>query len=333
MKIKANCGLCNSEYEHEHNQKSKYCSSNCRTKASIQRKIKGIEGVDYVVCGICSLKFKEINGDHLKTHNIDKGDYDVKYGNRTSTKTRSNKDTLSCILTPELSKKLSDSHKEGNYIKKYGEVEGKIRYKKMKENKSYKNSVKFYIDNYGSKLGHKLFNERHMKGSMTLQNQINLYGINDGTIKYNKWLEKQKYKNTISYYINLYGYDDGLNKWFNKNNKISIANSKIPKSERGEYQQYCILVDKFTRVSLSLNDLIDIDLRGKKYGYDLDHKVSKINGFKNNIKPEIIGHISNLEVITSNENRTKQHNSSQSILLITEEYNKDINYINIINSN
>ncbi len=330
-KIKNNCEFCNNEYYHNKSQKSKYCSSNCRSKGNIQKKITGVEGLDYVVCGVCSLKFKEINSDHLVLHNLSKNDYDINYGNRTSEKTRLNKDTLSGILTPELSQKLSKSHTLENYIDKYGKEIGVEKHEKMIENKTYRNSVISYIDKYGNDEGIKEFEKVQKKKAITLNNQIKLYGNVDGTLKYNEWFNKQQNKNSISYYIDLYGYENGLTKWFDRNNKISIANSKIDESLRNEYKKYCILVDKLTRVSLQLYDLENIHLRGFKYGYDLDHRVSKIYGFKNNVGPEIIAHISNLEIITSSKNRTKQHKSNLDITYILNETKKDVNYLEIIN--
>ncbi len=46
-------------------------------------------------------------------------------------------------------------------------------------------------------------------------------------------------------------------------------------------------------------------LCGVKDGYQLDHKYSILEGFKNDIKPDIIGNIKNLEFIPWKENRNK----------------------------
>lgn len=330
-KIKNNCEYCKGEYHHDKSHKSKYCSSTCRTKASIQRKVSGIENIDYVVCGICKLKFKEINADHLVTHNLNKEEYDNKFGNRVSDKTRLNKNTWSGILTPELSKKLSDSHTIEGYINKYGKEIGSEKHADMIKNKTYKNSVDSYIEKYGSSIGLVEFNKVQNKKVISLENQIKLYGLADGTKKYNQWKLKQKNKNTISYYIELYGYEDGLTRWFARNNRISIANSKIGADLKNDYKLYCISVDKFTRISLQIYDLENIHLRGFKHGYDLDHRVSKIHGFKNSIQPQVIGHISNLKIITSTDNRKKQHKSNLDISDILIKYNNDSKYLEIIN--
>lgn len=329
-RITKNCEYCNEPYSHNRSQKSKYCSQNCSVKANIQLKIVGIENIDYVVCGICKLKYKEINADHLRMHRIEKEEYDDKYGNRTSEKTRNKKDTLSSRLTSELSKKLSDSHKIVGYVKKYGEKVGMIKYNEMIDNLIYGHSVDFYIEKYGEKDGVIKYRELQNKKVITLESQINKYGTEEGTKRYNSWKEKQKNKNTISYFIELYGYDEGLNRWFEKNNKISISNSKIDGDKRHTFELYCLEVNKFTRMSLQMFELKDIELRGEEFGYDLDHMVSKIYGFKNKIEPEIIGHISNLKIITSSDNSRKRHKLSKDISTIIESCNNDVEYNKIV---
>jgi hypothetical protein len=57
---------------------------------------------------------------------------------------------------------------------------------------------------------------------------------------------------------------------------------------------------------------------GIEGAYHLDHKYSIIEGFRNNIKPEIIGNIKNLEFIPWEENIKKRTKCSITI----EELNK-----------
>ena len=82
-----------------------------------------------------------------------------------------------------------------------------------------------------------------------------------------------------------------------------------------EYQQYQKKVQKFTHLTLKYNSnkILNIELRGRKYGYDLDHKFSIKDGFNNDIDPKIIGHWKNLEVVKALDNRVKSRNSSISI--------------------
>lgn len=67
---KRKCDICKSLYEYDSRQKSKYCSDGCRALAFSQRKLNGVEGIDFVICKICDLKFKEINNDHVQKHNV-----------------------------------------------------------------------------------------------------------------------------------------------------------------------------------------------------------------------------------------------------------------------
>lgn len=136
---------------------------------------------------------------------------------------------------------------------------------------------------------------------------------------------------SLPYFIKLYGEEIGLQNWLQKNDKISLTNSKIERSERGEFNNYIVDVNKYTRISLNMNKLLMIELRGQTNGYDLDHIVSKIDGFKNSIAPYIIGHISNLRIIDSSYNRKKQHNSDKEISDITDSYNSDIKYKKLVN--
>jgi len=331
--IDKDCDICGNSYKYDSRQKvSKYCSQRCRSLAQRQKSITGEEGIDYVVCKICNYKFKEINNDHLSTHNISSLDYDKKYGNnqRTSEKTRRNKDTLSSLMTPELSKKLSNSHKKDAYIKKYGEVEGLSKYNDLIKKLIYSNGIDYYIDKYGEE-GREIYNDIQKKKVISLDNQIKKHGEKDSIERYNNWLELQKIKSTLPYFIKIYGEELGLKNWLEKNDKISVANSKIPISDRKLFYSYISEVNKYTRISLSINKLLMIELRGVKNGYDLDHIVSKVNGFRNNIPPYIIGHISNLRIIDSSYNRKKQHNSEKEISEIANSYDDDFKYKKLVN--
>ena len=67
------------------------------------------------------------------------------------------------------------------------------------------------------------------------------------------------------------------------------------------------------------NEIKNLELRGYKYGYDLDHIVSIFKGFNESIDPKIIGHWKNLRIIKSSKNRSKGKSSS---IKISELINK-----------
>lgn len=54
----------------------------------------------------------------------------------------------------------------------------------------------------------------------------------------------------------------------------------------------------------------------------LDHVLSIVDGFKNNIPPEIVGSIYNLRIISGQANRHKSHRSDITIEQLLERYNK-----------
>jgi IS30 family transposase len=75
-----------------------------------------------------------------------------------------------------------------------------------------------------------------------------------------------------------------------------------------DYYKYKLEVLKITRQQ-PISYLENYDKRGKsgvEGAYQLDHKFSIVEGFKQNIKPEIIGNIINLEFIPWEENLNKR---------------------------
>ena len=96
--------------------------------------------------------------------------------------------------------------------------------------------------------------------------------------------------------------------------KVGEANSK-PVEYIEKYRDYVELVWKITCKNLVKHKkkIINYHLRGRKHGYDLDHKYSISEAFINNIDPNIVAHWKNLEIIKDSDNRTKQEKSSITI--------------------
>jgi len=88
---------------------------------------------------------------------------------------------------------------------------------------------------------------------------------------------------------------------------------------RGEYNKYCAEVRKITTAQ-PLSNLINYDKRGSEY--HVDHKFSMCEGFRQQISPEIIGHITNLTMITSQENITKNKKCSVTLQQLLEGYDE-----------
>ncbi len=96
----------------------------------------------------------------------------------------------------------------------------------------------------------------------------------------------------------------------------------LPLEELEDQRRYNTLVDRFTRCQ-PIDTLENFDLRAPK-NFHLDHKYSKLEGYKNNVSPEVIGHICNLEMIPYQENISKQSKCSitlETLLENIERYN------------
>lgn len=81
----------------------------------------------------------------------------------------------------------------------------------------------------------------------------------------------------------------------------------IPKEQKTEWELYREQVLNHTYKSWKhhQNKINPIGLeRGSKY--ELDHKFSITEGFKQNVDPEIIGHYTNLELLPKDDNRSKR---------------------------
>jgi len=93
-----------------------------------------------------------------------------------------------------------------------------------------------------------------------------------------------------------------------------------------KFDQYFRKVMKQTNISIRKfsKKIKNSELRGKKYGYALDHKYSIYDGFKNDVDPEIISHWKNLECIPELENSRKNKNSSITLKYLKLETNNNI---------
>ncbi len=89
------------------------------------------------------------------------------------------------------------------------------------------------------------------------------------------------------------------------------------------YNRYKFLVDYYTQKNYKNHyELINPNNYKRGLEYHLDHKYSINEGFKNNISPIIIGSKENLEILTSNENLSKNSKCSITLeeLLLKTEY-------------
>lgn len=187
---------------------------------------------------------------------------------------------------------------------------------------------------------HKTVNEKY--GGYTLQSpelkkkmkstMIKKYGVEHS---FHSDAIKQKALNT---WIKKYGVDNpfkshsikekikqvlkdkyGVNNSANINSENRIGNGIKTKIERGwiipddflsDYQIYRKKVKRLTETTYKMyKNIINPNnlerVTNGKVGFQLDHKYSIIEGFLNNVEPEIISHHCNLQMIEWSSNRTK----------------------------
>lgn len=96
----------------------------------------------------------------------------------------------------------------------------------------------------------------------------------------------------------------------------------IPKEQKTKWELYREQVLNYTNKNWQhCQDKINpLGLqRGKNY--ELDHKYSITEGFKHNVDPIIIGHYTNLELLTTEINRSKRIKCSITLAELTQLYN------------
>lgn len=93
----------------------------------------------------------------------------------------------------------------------------------------------------------------------------------------------------------------------------------IPKEHKTEWELYRDQVFNYTYKSWQHHQN-KINPRGLVRGseYELDHKFSITEGFKQNVSPEIIGHYTNLELLPKDANRSKRIKCSITLEELTQ---------------
>lgn len=257
-----------------------------------------------VKCPICNRELKEINNRHLGFHKMTKEEFDKKYpkSERLSELTRSKKSTNKGRST----EKMKYCHTENSFKERYGEEIGKLKFEESRKRKSFSNTLEGYIKRFGEVQGLERYTKDKKNKGVTLEKYISKFGKEKGEQEFLKWKDGQKYRTSIDFFIEKYGEKEGIEKFQEKYKKSSDKKRSISIDLIDEYSIYCLEVDRFTRKTIKNHRIENIELRGKKNGFQLDHKISKFYGFNNNIKPEIIGSYYNLQIITTRENCSKQ---------------------------
>ncbi len=97
--------------------------------------------------------------------------------------------------------------------------------------------------------------------------------------------------------------------------KCEKFNRKVDPEKLKKFKRYVAITYRETYKTIKKypEKILNLNLRGNKYNYELDHRYSIYNGFINNISPKKLAHYKNLKVITKIENRSKKSNSSISL--------------------
>jgi transposase len=192
------------------------------------------------------------------------------------------------------------------------------------------NSVKKISENYSTSVSpiKRILKEYNLlRGSKSNGKKINL---SDEEIETIKQLYLNEYRNSeyISNYLGLT--KSFINKFlhecgFRRNRSVGNSVGLITRFRGGNYKEYLELVNDFKKYKNNvmritkkqpIHGLINYDKRGNSGisgAYHLDHKYSILEGFKNNVSPDLIGNIKNLEFITWEENIKKRTKCSINI--------------------
>lgn len=208
----------------------------------------------------------------------------------------------------------------------------------MKEKQKLTNTLEKFVSMYGEEKGLEKYNQKNSsnsKNSKIFAKKVGSKFYDKRSIEFCKkqygedWESKfhesnQKAKNTC---LLKYGSESFLSS--------DIGKEKIRKSlvksgrwsdikDKDEFEKFKRKVQAVTR-SQDLSNLENIEKRANhafnKEAWHLDHKISIIDGYKNSISTEIIGHIDNLQMLEYKENISK-HSKSYSVINRNNSQNK-----------
>lgn len=160
------------------------------------------------------------------------------------------------LVDPSLVKKTSLTL--ANFVNKYGDIDGKLRWGEYRKKQAISNSYEYKNQKYG--WDESKFKEYNSSRAQTLHNMIAKYGEKEGTIKWMNYCERQSYTNTLLYFKEKYGNDSGLLKFKQINKLKAEANSPLAIAEK-----LGITVDEAIELILSRNTNT-----GKTWGSNLE---------------------------------------------------------------
>lgn len=127
------------------------------------------------------------------------------------------------LVDPSLSKKTAVTL--DNLKKKYGDIEGDIKWQEYKNKQAYSNSFEYKKNKLG--WSEDQFTEYNKSRAVTLKNMIAAHGEIDGIEKWGEYCDRQRYTNTKNYFIEKYGNVVGTNKYLEVNKQKASNNPKL----------------------------------------------------------------------------------------------------------
>jgi hypothetical protein len=125
------------------------------------------------------------------------------------------------IVTDELAKSTAVTLK--NLVKKYGDVDGKEKFRQYKEKQAISNSFEYKKEKFG--WDKEQFDNYNSSRAQTLKKMINRHGEIIGAEKWENYCIQQGYTNTRDYFIKKYGNTQGIQKYLEINHKKSIPHN------------------------------------------------------------------------------------------------------------
>lgn len=107
-------------------------------------------------------------------------------------------------------------------IKKYGISEGTERWNSYCKKQADSNKFEYKHEKHG--MTYEEYDEYNKSRAVTLDNMIKRYGLNEGLIHWNNYIERERYTCTLPYYIEKYGEELGKEKYDIFINKRNPAN-------------------------------------------------------------------------------------------------------------
>jgi len=112
-----------------------------------------------------------------------------------------------------------------NLIKKYGEIDGKLKWDEYKSKQAISNSYEYKREKFG--WSREKFDDYNSSRAQTLEKMIMRHGEIDGAKRWEDYCLKQAYTNTKDYFIEKYGVEKGTEYYLTVNEKKAIPNNPL----------------------------------------------------------------------------------------------------------